>query len=109
MIHVLDVLTVRPTHVADVDTRVRDGYAPLIAGYGMRLAHGWMAPAVELHDEPVELLFLWELDDVPAFWRMRTASARDKQVLAFWDDLTPRLTSRSRRLMCDPRDTSVLR
>ena len=76
MIHVLDVLAVAPGRLEEVRRRVHDDYAPLMADLGMQLAHTWMAPAVELDDRPTELLVLWELADVAAFWRMRTTAAR---------------------------------
>jgi hypothetical protein len=109
MIHVLDVLAVVPGCLDDVQRRVRDEYQPLMADLDMRLAHTWIAPAVELVDRPTELLVLWELIDVPAFWRMRSAAARDPRVTAFWKEIAPMLERRERKLMCDPADTTVLR
>jgi hypothetical protein len=109
VIHVLDVLEVLPGRLDDVRREVRDGYAPLMADLDMRLAHTWMAPAVELADRPTELLLLWELADVAAFWRMRTVAAADPRVTGFWAGITPMLAGRERKLMCDPADESVLR
>ncbi len=109
MIHALDVLTVRPGQLDEVHRRVREEYAPLVESLDMRLTHSWMSPAVELLDRPTELLFLWELPDVAAFWRIRRIAAQDLRVLAFWDDMTPLLVTRERKLMCDPDDATVLR
>jgi hypothetical protein len=109
MIHVLDVLAVLPGRLDDVRRRVHDEYRPLMAPLGMELARTWLAPAVELADRPTELLLLWELADVPAFWRMRTTAARDPRVVGFWDGIAPMLATRERKLMCDPADTTVLR
>jgi hypothetical protein len=109
MIHVLDVLTVAPGRVDEVRRMMRADYLPVVAALDMRLVHEWLTPAVELVDRPTELLYLWELDDVPAFWRMRTAAARDPRVTALWDDIAPLLTTRDRKLMCDPADATVLR
>ncbi len=80
-----------------------------MAEFGAQLAHTWLAPTVELHDQPTELVLLWELADVAAFWRMRTTAARDRRVLAFWDELASMLAGRERKLMCDPADDTVLR
>jgi hypothetical protein len=55
------------------------------------------------------LVLLWELDDVAAFWRMRTTAARDDRVVGFWDAIAPMLARRERRIMCDPADETVLR
>jgi hypothetical protein len=109
VIHVLDTLTVRPGVLVDVKQRVHEVYEPLVASMGMRLVHVWMAPAVELRDRPTELVVLWELDDVPAFWRMRVAAARDPRAAGFWASLEPMLADRTRRLMCDPDDAGILR
>ncbi len=109
MIHVLDVLTAAPGRVEEVRRMMHDDYVPVVASLDMRLVHEWLNPAVELVDQPMELLYLWELDDVAAFWRMRTVAARDPRVAAFWDSTAPLLTSRDRKLMCDPADATVLR
>ncbi len=109
MIHVLDVLTVAPGRVDEVRRTMRDDYVPVVAALDMRLVHEWLNPAVELVDQPTELLYLWELHDVPGFWRMRTLAARDARVAALWDDIAPLLTSRDRKLMCDPADATVIR
>jgi len=109
MIHVLDVLTVAPGGVEEVRRMMRDEYVPVVAALDMRLVHEWLNPAVELVDRPTELVYLWELDDVPGFWRMRTVAARDPRVTAFWESIAPLLMSRDRKLMCDPADATVLR
>ncbi|HZP29785.1 MAG TPA: hypothetical protein VFC99_12590, partial [Acidimicrobiia bacterium] len=62
-----------------------------------------------LLDRPTELVLLWELPDVPAFWRMRTTAARDPRVTEFWEGISPLLAGRERKLMCDPDDGTVLR
>jgi hypothetical protein len=109
VISILDVLAVAPGHLEDVRRRIRHELVPLMAELDMRLLRTWMAPAVELIDRPTELLYLWEVDDVAAFWHMRTVAAADPRVLACWDAIDPMLTARERRLMCDPDDETVLR
>ena len=109
MIHVLDVLHVAPGNLDEVRRRVRDDYVPVVAAFEMRLLHEWLNPAVELVDEPTELLYLWELDDVRGFWRMRALGAGDPRVIAHWDAIEPMLVARERKLMCDPADPTVLR
>jgi hypothetical protein len=109
MISVLDILAVEPGHLGDVRRRMRDELCPLMAELDMHVRRTWLSPAVELYDRPTELLYLWELADVAAFWRMRTAAAQDPRVLAFWDAIAPMIARRERRLMCDPDDETVLR
>jgi hypothetical protein len=109
VIHVLDGLDTRPGFLVEVRRRVEERYRPLAREFEMDLAHVWMAPAVDLRDRPTELLFLWELADVPAYWRMRLGAGRDPRVVEFWTDLEPLLANRTRRLMCHPDDPMVLR
>lgn len=108
MIDVLDVLGVKPGHLNDVRRDVTAVYRPLVSEHGMQLANMWMSPAVELHDEPTELLVLWRLDRVAAFWRIRF-DIDDARLVQFWRDIAPRLAHRTRRIMCDPDDEWVLR
>lgn len=108
MIHVLDGLVVRPGALADVRRRLDDEYAPLLAGIGMRRVHTWIAPAVELVDRPTELLVLWEVEGVDAYWAAKRAAAADPAVARFWAVLDPLLTGRTRRIMCDPADPTLL-
>ena len=109
MIHVLDVLTVVPGRMEEVRRRVRDDYVPVVAALDMRLVHEWLNPAVELVERPNELLYLWELEDVRGYWRMRLVAAQDPRVVALWDGIARMLVSRDRKLMCDPADVRVLR
>jgi hypothetical protein len=109
MISVLDVLSVEPGRLGEVHRRVRDELAPLMAELEMHLLRTWMTPAVELLDRPTDLVCLWDLADVAAFWRMRRVAAGDRRVLAFWDGIDPMLARRERKLMCDPEDATVLR
>lgn len=109
MIHVLDALVVRPGTLDEVRDLVRDVYEPALGALGARLAHTWMAPPVELLDDPIELLLLWEYADTAAYWRVRRVAAGSAVVLAFWRDVGRLVEGRSRRIMVDPDDATVLR
>ena len=109
MVHVSDLLAVAPGHLDEVRRRVLDDYGPVMTELDVQLVHTWINPAVELIDRPTELLLLWEVPDVAAFWRARRMAAADARVLAFWDAVTPVLASRERKVLCDPEDTTVLR
>jgi hypothetical protein len=102
MIHVLDELRVLPGHLADVRRLVHETYEPALIPLGMTREHTWIAPAVELLDEPTELLLLWSVEDTPAFWRARLGAMADARVADFWGAVTPMLESRNRRIMIDP-------
>jgi hypothetical protein len=108
MIHVLDELRVRPGHLAEVRGRVQAGYEPALSDLGMTLTNTWVAPAVELLDDPTDLLLLWAVDDIPSYWQARRAALADRRVTAFWSEVTPLLAGRNRRIMVDPDDAPVL-
>jgi len=109
VIHILDGLTVLPGSLGEVRRRIDEDYLPVAATLGMRRLHTWIAPAVELADRSTELLILWELDDVPGYWAAKRGGATDPQVGAFWSGLEPLLSGRTRRIMADPDDPTVLR
>lgn len=109
MIHVLDAFVVQPHRLAEVRASVRDVYEPAVATLGARLVHTWIAPPVELVDEPIELLLLWEYADEAAYWQVRIAAAGSEAIETFWRDLEARVAHRTRRIMVDPDDISVLR
>jgi hypothetical protein len=109
MIHVLDELSVRPGHLAQVRRQVSDLYQPAATSLGMTLMHTWLAPGVELQDDPTDLLLLWKVADTAAYWKARREGAQHPDVIEFWAGLSPWLTGRKRRLLVDPDDESVLR
>jgi hypothetical protein len=109
LIHVLDELSVPPGHLGEVRDRVRSIYEPAATAIGMTLVHTWIAPAVELLDQPTDLLLLWEVGDTAAFWSARSAGLGDRAFTGFWDGIDALLAGRKRRIMVDPRDESVLR
>lgn len=109
MIHVLDELSVQPGHLDEVRDLVRSSYEPAATALGMTLVHIWIAPAVELLDQPTDLLLLWEIGGTAAFWETRLAGSRDRGLAELWDELDPLLAGRRRRIMVDPDDQGVLR
>jgi hypothetical protein len=109
VIHVLDELSVQPGHLGDVRDLVRRTYEPVATSHGMALVNTWIDPAVELLEQPTDLLLLWEVGDTAAFWATRAAAARDPAVVGFWEEVAPMLSGRRRRIRVDPDDSSVLR
>lgn len=99
MIHILDQLSVLPGHFKEVWRRVDEDYRPVVTDLGLRLAGCWMAPPVELLDDPTDLMILWEVDGVDEYWAVKRAAGRDPRVLAFWDSVGPLLADRERRIM----------
>jgi hypothetical protein len=109
VIYVLDSLEVRFGRLNEVESRITSLYRPLVEPLGLRFCQKWIAPAVEVIDEPIELLLLWSLSDLRQYWRMRLKSAGIPEVQTFWRDLEPLLVGRTRRLMCDPDDATIVR
>ena len=107
VIHVLDELRVLPGRLAEVRVLVRDTYEPAMTALGMARERTWIAPAVELLDEPTDLLVLWSVADTQAFWRARRGAIADPRVADFWDAVTPMLEGRNRRIMTDPDDQAA--
>jgi len=102
VIYVLDELRVLPGRLADVRSLVRDPYERALTELGMTRERTWIAPAVELFDEPTDLLVLWSINDTAAFWHARRGSMADPRVVEFWEAVTPMLAGRNRRIMADP-------
>ena len=107
MIYVLDELRVLPGRLADVRSLVRDPYERALAELGMTRDRTWIAPAVELLDEPTDLLVLWSIRDTAAFWHARRGSMADARVVEFWTAVTPMLVGRKRRIMTDPDEAAA--
>ena len=101
MIHVLDELRVVPGSLSHVRDLVREIYEPALTELGMALEHSWITPAVELFDEPTDLVLLWTVANTPAFWHARRGTMTDPRVAEFWDAAAPMLAGRNRRIMVD--------
>ena len=101
MIHIVDELRVRPGRLRAVRTRLGADYLPGAEARGMTLVGSWIAPAVELRDQPTHLIVLWSVPDVPSWWAMRRVANTDDAVRRFWEELAPDLEGRSRRMLAD--------
>jgi len=66
---------------------------------GLTLVGSWIAPPAELPDRDSELLLLWSLPDLAAFWSMRGAAAADPAVAALWSEIDAIAVRRERRLL----------
>lgn len=99
MIHILDQLSVLPGHLSEVRRRLEEDYRPVITDLGLRWVGCWMAPPVELLDDPTDLVVLWEVDGVDGYWTVKRGAGRDPRVVAFWEGLRPMLAGRERRIM----------
>lgn len=96
MIAIVDRIEVRGPDAAAVRDRYLAAYAPLARRRGMTLCHALMSPPVALREGANILTFVWTVPDLPAWWRMRLAGARDPNVAAFWRGLDADIVSRTR-------------
>jgi hypothetical protein len=92
---VLDRVTLRTSEARPWLDRMHAEYAPAAKARGMQLAGAWSSP---VDPDAVELCILWELPDVAAFWRMRSAVLSDPAVEAFWDATDAIALERHRRV-----------
>lgn len=96
-IYVLDRVKVRPGQLQAYQQALRERYLPGARERGLELVGSWVTPPVEV-EEGNELVTLWSLESVDAFWAMRSGSSAEE--LAAWWEESDRLTlHRERRFM----------
>jgi hypothetical protein len=98
-VHVLDELTVRAGRLDAVLARIDRDYLPGATARGMTLVGVWRTPPVELHEDASQIVVLWSLPDVSAWWAMRRAAGADTGVSAFWASIADDVVARSRRML----------
>ena len=52
----------------------------------MQLVHAWVTPPVEVSGESNQVIHVWALPDVAAFWAMRGRAGADPGVAAWWQE-----------------------
>ena len=82
-----------------VRTLLSERYLAGAAKRGLTLVGSWIAPPAELPGHDTELLLLWSLPDLAAFWSMRGAVAADPAVAALWGRVDALAVCRERRLL----------
>ncbi|SEO49436.1 hypothetical protein [Trujillonella endophytica] len=104
---VLDEITVKPGLAAEFRLAHRNRYLPGALGRGMKLEGAWQNPPErDLPELPTTLYYLWSLEDVDAWWRMRlsrTADGGDERFVkhAFWQEADRLTMSRRRTVLSD--------
>ena len=66
---------------------------------GLTLVGSWLAPPAELPGHDSELVLVWSLPDLAAFWRMRAAGSADPGLAALWSEVDALAVRRERRLL----------
>ena len=98
-IFVLDQIALHPGKLAAFREKLKKEYVPAATSRGLTLIDSWLTPPLDLHDEGNELVLLWSLPDLGAFWEMRRLQGEDPGVEQWWRDAEPYIASRSRRFM----------
>jgi hypothetical protein len=116
-IHILDEVVVEQSRLAELRSAFFERYLPSAGARGMKLAGAWQSPAIELPGRPVTMYFLWSLDDLGAFWRMRLGAGfgdpgaepvwegEDKE--QWWLFVDGICSSRRRSVMTDMAETGI--
>jgi hypothetical protein len=98
-IFILDRLKVRPGALQTCRALFQERYLPGALERGMQLAGSWTTPPLELPDSETELLLLWSLPALDAFWNMRGRASADPEVPAFWEDVDMLVSQRERSFL----------
>jgi hypothetical protein len=71
-IFVLDEIVVKPGLASAYSDAYAASYKPAAERRGMRLEGAWQSPpGLDFEEMPATLYYLWSLDDLSAWWRMR--------------------------------------
>jgi len=95
----LDRIVLRPGKLRAFRDKLAGEYVPAAHARGLRLVDAWLTPPLELHDDGNELVLLWSLADVGAFWEMRRLQGEDPEGARWWDGLDEWVVSRSRQVL----------
>jgi hypothetical protein len=97
-IYILDRVSIKPGQLSRYQQRLREQYLPGARARGLQLVGSWVTPPLEV-EQGNELLLLWSLPDVRAFWAMR-AGGGDPDAVAFWQQAAQLGEHRERRFLC---------
>lgn len=77
-IYILDEIIVKPGRAAEYREAYEYNYMPGARGRGMQLEQSWRNPPVQDIDElPTTFYFLWSVEGVEGWWRMRMSRNED--------------------------------
>ncbi len=96
-IYILDRVKLRPEKIQAYQQALRERYLPGARERGMELVGSWLTPPVEV-EEGNELLTLWSLPSIEAFWAMRSGSSA-AEIAAWWAESDQLTLSRERKVM----------
>ncbi len=96
-IYILDRVKLRPGQLQAYQQSLRERYLPGARERGMELIGSWITPPVEVEDGN-ELVTLWSLPSIAAFWAMRAGSSTP-ELAAWWEESDQLTLSRERKFM----------
>ena len=96
-IYILDRVKLRPEKIQPYQPALRERYLPGARERGMELIGSWITPPVEV-EEGNELVTLWSLPSIEAFWAMRGSSSAP-EIAAWWAESDQLTLSRERKIM----------
>jgi hypothetical protein len=99
-IYVLDRITLKPGRLREYRELLERSYLPGARARGLELVGLFATPPLELDDASNELLALWSLPDLAAFWRVRMRAVADPGVERFWRESEAFILTRERRYLC---------
>lgn len=100
-IHLIDEIELRPDVMDEFLEAFRARYLPGAKHRGMELVHTWITPP-ELPPEKGEtVLFVWALEGIPGFWRMRSQSSAP-EIADWWRECERYCVRRTRRFAVTP-------
>ena len=98
-IFVLDRIRLHPGKLGGFREKLVREYVPGAQGRGLMLVDSWLTPPLDMHDAGNDLVLLWSLADVGAFWEMRRLQGEDPEGALWWEGTGEWVASRSRQFM----------
>jgi hypothetical protein len=96
-IYIMDRVKLRPGQLQAYQQGLRERYLPSARKRGMQLVGSYVTPPVEI-EAGNELVTIWSLPSIEAFWGMRSGSS-SPEIAAWWKDSDQLVESRERKFM----------
>lgn len=103
MIHILDEITLPPERIPAVLNLLHEYHQPSHRTRGLMLAGKWVCPPVALPGKPNVLWLSWQVEDAPAYYRMRATTTGE--AVEFWSRVDALCEGRRRHVMVDAEAT----
>jgi len=100
-VYIVDEIELKPGCLQEYRERFQREYLPKARERGMNLLHTWLTPPVELEDGTNQLLFVWSVPDIEAWWQMRAMAMQDPDVSRWWKETEHYATYHERRFLTD--------